>query len=495
MRYLSTRDNTLRYTAAEAIKQGLSRDGGLFLPEELPCLSEEQLKRMQAMSYQDRAVEVMSLFLEDYSRDELKAFADAAYGPDRFDDAAVAPVRTLDGSTHCLELWHGPTSAFKDMALQMLPHLLYASLKKTGEDKTVCILVATSGDTGKAALEGFRDVDHTKIMVFYPKDGVSAIQKLQMVTQEGANVGVCSVVGNFDDAQTGVKRIFSDEAIRVKLLERGYFLSSANSINWGRVLPQIVYYVSVWCDLARDGKIKEGEKLNICVPTGNFGNILSAYYAKRMGVPIGKLICASNKNDVLTEFLRTGVYDRNRTFHTPMSPSMDILISSNLERLLYTLSGGNDAEVRGYMEQLNREGRYQVREEILAQVRDLFWAGSCGEEETTETIRRYYTEKGYLIDTHTAVAAHVLEQYRAETGDKGIAVFASTASPYKFCNHVLRAIGEEPAGDGVELIAQLQAATGVKAPWRLAELGSKAVRFTQSTEKQDMERVVLDYLQ
>ena len=495
MRYLSTRDNTLRYTAAEAIKQGLSRDGGLFLPEELPQLSAEQLQKMQAMSYQDRAVEVMSLFLEDYSREELKTFAEAAYGPDRFDDAAVAPVHTLDGSTHCLELWHGPTSAFKDMALQMLPHLLYASLKKTGEDKTVCILVATSGDTGKAALEGFRDVDHTKIMVFYPKDGVSAIQKLQMVTQEGDNVGVCSVIGNFDDAQTGVKRIFSDESIRAKLLERGYFLSSANSINWGRVLPQIVYYVSVWCDLARDGKIKDGEKLNICVPTGNFGNILSAYYAKCMGVPIGKLICASNKNDVLTEFLRTGVYDRNRPFHTTMSPSMDILISSNLERLLYTLSGGSDAEVRGYMEQLNTTGRYQVSDAIMEQIRNLFWAGSCGEEDTTETIHRYYAEKGYLIDTHTAVAANVLEQYRAETGDNGIAVFASTASPYKFCNHVLRAIGEEPAGDGVELIAQLQSATGVKAPWRLAELGGKAVRFTQSTEKQNMEQVVLGYLQ
>ena len=494
MRYLSTRDHTLRFTAAEAIKQGLSRDGGLFLPEQLPALTPEKLKEMQGMSYQERAVEVMSLFLEDYTRDELRAFADAAYGPDRFDDPAVAPVHTLDDTTHCLELWHGPTSAFKDMALQMLPHLLYASLKKTGEDQTACILVATSGDTGKAALEGFRDVDHTKIMVFYPKDGVSAIQKLQMVTQEGNNVGVCSVVGNFDDAQTGVKRIFSDEAIREELKNRGYFLSSANSINWGRVLPQIVYYVSVWCDLARDGKIKDGEKLNICVPTGNFGNILSAYYAKCMGVPIGKLICASNKNDVLTEFLRTGVYDRNRTFYTTMSPSMDILISSNLERLLFSLTGGNDEEVRGYMEQLNATGRYQVSAELLEKIRELFWAGSCGEEETLSTIQRYYTDEGYLIDTHTAVAARVLEQYREETGDKGIAVFASTASPYKFCNNVLRAVGEEPQGDGVELIAQLQEKTGVPAPRRLAELGGKQVRFTESTEKQDMGQVVLSYL-
>ena len=419
MRYLSTRDHTLRYSAAEAIKQGLSREGGLFLPEQLPRLSAQQLQDLQAMTYRQRAVEVMSLFLEDYSREELAGFAAAAYSTDRFDDAAVAPVRTLDETTHCLELWHGPTSAFKDMALQMLPHLLYASLKKTGEDKTVCILVATSGDTGKAALEGFKDVDHTKIMVFYPKDGVSPIQKLQMVTQEGGNVGVCSVVGNFDDAQTGVKRIFSDESIRAALLERGYFLSSANSINWGRVLPQIVYYVSVWCDLMKEGKLHEGEKLNICVPTGNFGNILAAYYAKCMGVPIGKLICASNCNDVLTEFLRTGVYDRNRPFHTTISPSMDILISSNLERLLFALSGGNDAEVRGYMEQLNTTGRYQVGEEIMAQIRELFWAGSCDEVSTADTIRRWYGEKQYLIDPHTAVAAHVLEEVSRGNGGQG----------------------------------------------------------------------------
>ena len=493
MRYLSTRDHQLRFTAAEATKQGLSRDGGLFLPEQIPVLTAQQRKAMETMTYQERAVEVMRLFLEDYSREELASFAAAAYGPDRFDSAAVAPVHTTDDATHFLELWHGPTSAFKDMALQMLPHLLSASLKKTGEDKTACILVATSGDTGKAALEGFKDVDHTRIMVFYPKDRVSAIQKLQMATQEGGNVGVCSVVGNFDDAQTGVKQIFSDEALRAQLLQRGYFLSSANSINWGRLLPQIVYYVSVYCDLVRDGKLKEGEKLNICVPTGNFGNILSAYYAKCMGVPVGKLICASNQNDVLTEFLRTGVYDRNRTFYTTMSPSMDILISSNLERLLYMLSG-SDAEVRGYMEQLNTTGRYQVSDTILEKVRGLFWAGSCGEDSTLETIHRYYTEKKYLIDPHTAVAANVLEQYRAVSGDNGPAVIASTASPYKFCNNVLRAIGAECGGDGVELIGRLQEATGVKAPWRLAALGDKKIRFTQSTEKTAMKQVVLDYL-
>ena len=278
----------------------------------------------------------------------------------------MAPVRTVDGATHCLELWHGPTSAFKDMALQMLPQLLSAALRKTGEHKTVCILVATSGDTGKAAMEGFADVPQTKILVFYPKDGVSKVQETQMVTQDGANVGVCAVVGNFDDAQAGVKRIFSDEAIRATLADRGYFLSSANSINWGRILPQVVYYISAYCDLVRDGKLTMGDKVNFCVPTGNFGDILAAYYAKRMGLPVGKLICASNCNDVLTDFLRTGVYDKNRPFHTTMSPSMDILVSSNLERLLFDLSGENDAEVRGYMDALGKTGKYEVSDAIKA---------------------------------------------------------------------------------------------------------------------------------
>ena len=355
MYYVSTRNKEDRRTAAEAIAQGLAADGGLLTPEVFPKLSQNALETMKDMSYQQRAVYVMNSYLDDFTASELSAYADKAYGPDKFDVKEVAPVRAVDGNTYCLELWHGPTCAFKDMALQMLPHLLSASLVKNQEDKTVCILVATSGDTGKAALEGFRDVDKTRILVFYPKDGVSAIQELQMVTQEGENVGVCAVVGNFDDAQTGVKRLFSDEALRKQLADRGFFLSSANSINWGRVLPQIVYYISAYCDLMREGKIQKGEALNVCVPTGNFGNILAAYYAKEMGVPMGKLICASNPNNVLTDFLHTGVYDRNRAFYNTMSPSMDILISSNLERLLFDLSGQNDAEVRGYMEPLNAD--------------------------------------------------------------------------------------------------------------------------------------------
>ena len=493
MKYLSTRDKTLRFTAAEAIKMGLSRDGGLFTPETFPTLTEEEMKSLCTMTYQQRAAYVMGKYLDDFTAEELTDFAEKAYGPEKFDTPAVAPLRQVGGQTWCLELWHGPTSAFKDMALQMLPQLLTASLRKTGEEKTACILVATSGDTGKAAMEGFADVPQTKIMVFYPKDGVSEIQKLQMVTQEGQNVGVCSVVGNFDDAQNGVKRIFSDVEIREELEKRGYFLSSANSINWGRILPQVVYYVSAYCDLMNQGAITFGDKVNYCVPTGNFGNILACYYAKKMGVPVGKLICASNCNDVLTDFIRTGVYDRNRPFHTTMSPSMDILISSNLERMLFELSGEDDQAVRGYMDQLKETGRYEISAEMKEKLQSLFYGGFATEEDTTATITALYAD-GYLIDTHTAVAAKVLTDYRAETGDDTVAVFASTASPYKFCDNVLKAIGQEPVTDSVERIAQLEAASGVKAPARLSALKGKAVRFDAVTEKDQMECVVLNFL-
>ena len=493
MKYYSTRDKSLRMDSAEAVKMGLSRDGGLLTPEVIPQIDRAFLESLVNQRYQTRAAKVMGLYLTDYTEEELLTFAENAYGPDKFDTEAVAPVRTLDGATHCLELWHGPTSAFKDMALQMLPQLLSASLRKTGEGKTACILVATSGDTGKAAMEGFAGVPQTKIMVFYPKDGVSKVQEAQMVTQEGENVGVCAVAGNFDDAQAGVKRIFSDPAMRETLAGRGYFLSSANSINWGRILPQVVYYISAYCDLVRDGKLDMGERVNFCVPTGNFGDILAAYYAKRMGLPVGKLICASNRNDVLTDFLRTGVYDRNRPFHTTMSPSMDILVSSNLERLLFDLSGENDEEVRGYMEALSRDGRYQVSGQIKAALKEAFWGGFCGEEETTAAIAENY-KKGYLIDTHTAVAASVMEQYRRETGDQTVTVFVSTASPYKFCNHVLAAIGEAPAGNGVELLDQLNAATGVSVPRRLAALKGKQRRFDLTCEKAGMDDVVLEFL-
>ena len=493
MKYLSTRDKTLHLSAAEAIKMGLSRDGGLFTPERFPSLTEEEIRSLCPMTYQQRAALVMGKFLDDFTAEELESFAASAYSEEKFDTPAVAPLRQVGGSTWCLELWHGPTSAFKDMALQMLPLLLSASLRKTGEDKTACILVATSGDTGKAAMEGFADVPQTKIMVFYPRDGVSEIQKLQMVTQEGENVGVCAVQGNFDDAQTGVKRIFSDGEIREELERRGCFLSSANSINWGRILPQVVYYVSAYCDLMKEGAVAFGDRVNVCVPTGNFGNILACYYAKKMGVPLGKLICASNRNDVLTDFIRTGVYDRNRPFHTTMSPSMDILISSNLERMLFELSGGDDQLVRGYMDQLSRTGRYEIGAGMKEKLQEIFYGGFASEEDTSAAITALYAD-GYLIDPHTAVAAKVLEDYRRETGDDAIAVFASTASPYKFCDSVLSAIGEKPVSDSVERIAQLEAASGVKAPRRLAELKGKQPRFDGVTEKEKMEDIVLNFL-
>ena len=425
---------------------------------------------------------------------ELTDFANAAYGPEKFDTPAVALVRALDGNTYCLELWHGPTCAFKDMALQMLPHLLTASLRKQEEEKTVCILVATSGDTGKGALEGFRDVDHTKILVFYPKDGVSTIQELQMVTQEGANVGVCSVVGNFDDAQTGVKRLFSDEKLREQLARRGYFLSSANSINWGRVLPQIVYYISAYCDLLRDGRLELGDPVNVCVPTGNFGNILAAYYARDMGVPIQKLICASNSNNVLTDFLSTGTYDRNRTFFNTISPSMDILISSNLERLLLAITQ-EDSEVRGYMEQLNATGRYQVSDRVREKIQKLFKGYCCGDEETKRVIAAIHEKFGYLIDPHTAVGFSALSQYRAETGDETAAIVASTASPFKFCTDVLDALGVSDRAQGLDVLDQLSQVTGEPVPAPLAALRSKESRFRQTVEKEHMVDAVLGMLE
>ena len=494
MQYVSTRNKRWRCSASEAIAQGLAPDGGLLTPEVLPKLSPNGLTTMTDMSYQQRAVFVMNSFLEDFTASELSSYANHAYGPDKFDTKEVAPVRAVDDSTYCLELWHGPTCAFKDMALQMLPHLLSASLVKNEEKKTVCILVATSGDTGKAALEGFRDVDKTRILVFYPKDGVSDIQQLQMRTQEGGNVGVCAVVGNFDDAQTGVKRLFSDKSLRETLAERGYFFSSANSINWGRILPQVVYYISAYCDLLREGKVQKGEAVNICVPTGNFGNILSAYYAGQMGVPIHKLICASNRNNVLTDFLLTGVYDRNRTFYNTMSPSMDILISSNLERMLFEFTEHDDEEVRGYMEALAQTGRYEVSEPVKKKLERHFAAGCCDDAATQAMIAKMWTGRRYLIDTHTAVAFHVLEQYRAGTGDATPTIVVSTASPFKFCDNVLGALGVRELADGTAILNQLSEVTGVPAPAPQAARAGKAVRFDQVVEKDRMVDQVLEML-
>ena len=494
MHYVSTRDSSRSLTASQAIVEGLSRDGGLYLPESIPQLTLADIRALARLSYPERAAKIMKLYLEEFSEEELLGFAQKAYGPAKFDTPAAAPVVQLADNTYIQELWHGPTCAFKDMALQMLPYLLTASLKKTGEEKTVCILVATSGDTGKAALEGFRDVDRTKILVFYPDGGVSEIQKLQMVTQEGRNVGVCAVRGNFDDAQTSVKRIFSDAQLRGTLASRGYFLSSANSINWGRVLPQIVYYVSSYCDLLASGAIKEGQTVNVCVPTGNFGNILSGFYAKKMGVPIGRLICASNENNVLTDFIRTGTYDRNRPFYQTASPSMDILISSNLERLLYLLSG-SDEEVRGYMQALAGTGRYTVSERVFRAVQAEFSCGFCTDAQGAQTIGKTFREKNYLLDTHTAVACTVLEGYRAETGDGTLTVVESTASPFKFCASVLDALGVTEHQPGTKVLGQLTAVTGREAPLPLASLAGKTPRFGEVADKTAMQSVVTEFLQ
>ena len=494
MQYTSTRDKSHQYSATKAIIQGLADDGGLFTPVYIPRLPNTALVDLKEMSYEQRAVYVMKLFLEEFSIPELSSFAAAAYGPNHFDTPAVAPVRKIDNDTHCLELWHGPTCAFKDMALQMLPHLLTASLKKTEEKRTACILVATSGDTGKGALEGFCDVEGTRILVFYPKDGVSTVQELQMLTQEGNNVSVCAIHGNFDDAQTGVKEIFSDEVLRAKLNERGYFLSSANSINWGRVLPQIVYYVSAYCDLLRDGHIAEGESINVSVPTGNFGNILAAYYAKEMGVPIQKFICASNSNNVLTEFIRTGIYDRNRTFHTTMSPSMDILVSSNLERMLLALTD-DDVQVKNYMEQLRVNGRYALSDKDREKLSQQFVGYCCDDIQTQKVIAEMNKTHQYVIDPHTAVGYDALEQYRRETGDTTTTIVVSTASPFKFCDSVLGALNVSEQKEGLFILDQLSELTGLPVPTPLATLKNKEVRFSQVVEKNHMLDAVLEMLE
>jgi len=489
MQYFSTRNDEIGYTASQAMAMGLAPDGGLFVPETIPAVTAEEIAALCKMDYRGRAADIMQRYLEEFSPAELADFVSHAYA-DNFDDAQIAPLHFTDDATAYLELWHGPTCAFKDMALQMLPYLLTASLKKTGEERQVCILVATSGDTGKAALEGFADVPGTKIFVFYPDGGVSKIQRLQMVTQTGANVGVCAVKGNFDDAQTGVKQIFGDAAFAEELTKNGFFLSSANSINWGRLLPQIVYYFSAYCDYVNSGKIRMGEEINVCVPTGNFGNILAGWFARAMGLPIRRFICASNANNVLTDFINGGVYDKNRPFHLTISPSMDILVSSNLERLLYMLCGAE--KTKRFMAELSAAGRYDVGEETGAKVRSLFSAGCCDDTATCGRIDAVWKEHHYLIDTHTAVAAAVLEQYRAETGDRTPAVVVSTASPFKFAGDVCGALGVKDAEDP---LTGLSGFCGIAVPAPLSGLENREVRFGGVADKADMQQQVREFLQ
>ena len=492
MNYRSTRDTNLSLTAAETIARGLSHEGGLFVPESVPQIDAEFLTQLRTMNYAQRSAAVMKLYLSDFTADELAEYTKAAYA--NFYTENAAPVHRLDGNTSFMELWHGPTCAFKDIALQILPYLLTASLRKTNESKKVCILVATSGDTGKAALEGFKDVKDTAILVFYPRDGVSDVQKLQMQSQQGSNVSVCGVEGNFDDAQTGVKQIFSDPVFAEKLAEKGWFLSSANSINWGRLLPQIVYYISAYCDLLNEGAIENGEEISFCVPTGNFGDILAGFYAKQMGLPVKRLICASNSNDVLTEFFHTGTYNRNRPFFTTVSPSMDILISSNLERLLFEMSGKDAAYITSLMDALKKDGQYTVTPEIREKLDKLFWAGCCDEAGTKANIGRVWADHHYLMDTHTSVAYSVLNQYRNEESGQEQVVVVSTASPFKFCNAVLEGLNHPGDGDGLAEIEELESFTGVPAPTPLAALRNAKVRFSECVEKEQMEDVVSKFL-
>lgn len=492
MEYISTRGRGGRVAASQAIASGLAPDGGLYVPDAIPKLEDGELSGMLRASYIERASWILLKYLDEFTAEELADYAVRAYGSG-FSHGDVAPLRFTGESTAYLELWHGPTAAFKDMALQMLPHLLTASLKKTGERRRAAILAATSGDTGKAALEGFRDVDGTKVMAFYPVRGVSETQRLQMVTQEGANVNVCAVEGNFDDTQTGVKAIFGEKSFAEELTRRGYVLSSANSINWGRLLPQIVYYVSAYCDYVSSGNIRLGDKLNFCVPTGNFGNILAAWYAKAMGLPIGKLICASNRNNILTDFMRTGVYDRNRDFYCTMSPSMDILISSNLERLLFNITE-NPELVSGLIEALAQTGRYDIGAELTSRLAGEFYAGFCDEADTMKWIAKVYREDGYLIDTHTAVGRKVLQDYRAETGDETSCVVVSTASPYKFCGSVYGALTGNPEPDTADTAAKLSKLTGLAPPEPLTGLDGRAVRFTDCVEKNGMKQAADEFL-
>lgn len=495
MNYNSTRNSGCVVTAAQAIAQGISQEGGLFVPETLPGLSREDLEKMIGMSYNEKAKMVLSRFLTDFTSEELDYCVDSAYNDRKFDSANISEISRVGDSAYLLELWHGPTCAFKDMALQLLPYLVTTSSRKTAPDKEIVVLVATSGDTGKAALEGFADVPHTRMLVFYPENGVSDMQKLQMTTQSGENVSVCAIKGNFDDAQSGVKKIFTDPVIAAELEKNGQMFSSANSINWGRLVPQIVYYIAAYTTLVEQGEIEMGETVNVTVPTGNFGNILAAYYAKLMGLPIGKLICASNRNRVLTDFIRTGVYDRNRDFYTTTSPSMDILISSNLERLLYQLCGKDDAVIRDWFGKLSSEGKYAVSDSVKEKLQADFWGRFCDDQETAETIKKTFNEYGYLCDTHTAVAVKVYQDYTAQTGDKTKCIIASTASPYKFNDAVLAAITDEaiPA-DPFEQAEMLSRISGTTPPASLMELKTKKVRFTDSVEKQQMVEKVKEML-
>jgi threonine synthase len=499
MEYISTRGGDARFSATMAIKQGIAPDGGLLVPAEIPLISPEAIAAMAGLDYKARAVQVLALFLTDYTRPELREYVEAAYSEDRFgpDPAPLVQLNKYNDQEYILELWHGPTAAFKDMALQLLPHLMIAAIRKTGETANICILTATSGDTGKAALEGFRDVEGTSVIVFYPSQGVSDAQRLQMVTQEGGNLHVFAVEGSFDDAQNGVKAIFNDKAFAERLKEHNILLSSANSINWGRLVPQIVYYFSAYADLLQRQKIEPGEKINLVVPTGNFGNILAAWYARRMGLPIHKLICASNRNKVLSDFIRNGIYDRRREFYKTNSPSMDILISSNLERLLFELAGRDSQRISGWMNDLAASGHYQIDPVTLRSLQEVFVGGFADEAGTLKTIREVYDRCDNLVDTHTAVGFNVYSRYAARSGDQTKTIFVSTASPFKFGSAVSDAIygvGYSRGRSEERMLEELAAESGLEIPLTLKDLGKRDVLHDKLISKEEMAKTVENLL-
>lgn len=499
MNYKSTRNSNISITSKEAIAKGISDEGGLFVPETFPQYTCDDIIKLQALNYKERATFILNEFLGDFTESEINDSISKAYTEEKFgadNPAPVKPVIYKNTNIHMLELWHGPTCAFKDMALQILPQLLTYSMQAVNSGKTAIVLVATSGDTGKAALEGFKNVNETKVIVFYPEYGVSNMQKLQMITQEGNNVYVCAIAGNFDDAQTAVKKIFTDEE-NIKILDQNNMMfSSANSINWGRLLPQIVYYFSAYCDMLGNGTLTSPKQgINVCVPTGNFGNILAAYYAKKMGLPIKKLICASNFNNVLTDFINTGVYNKNRHFYSTNSPSMDILISSNLERLLYDITGEDSNEVQNLMNQLNDSGRYAVSDKVKEEIQQMFFAACCDDKDTKATIKDMFNSSDYLCDTHTAVAVNAYRQYVNDTQDTDTpTLIVSTASPYKFAPEVLDAITNEKFNDEFECIKKLSEISGTEIPNPIKELRKKNIVFNNSIQINDMNKFVLGTL-
>ena len=498
MVYTSTRDASLRVSSAQAVCAGISAEGGLFVPCEIPSVSLDFINSLTTLDYKSRADKILALFMTDFSEEEISKYTEGAYGDGKFSSSKIAPLTQLNDRVNVLELWRGPTCAFKDMALQLLPYFLTGAAEKVLDNKEIVILVATSGDTGKAALEGFCDVNRTKIIVFYPDQGVSPMQQLQMCTQSGSNVGVCAVRGNFDDAQNGVKAIFTDEKVKEKFAENNLVFSSANSINWGRLVPQIVYYFSAYADMLYGGSIALGDKINITVPTGNFGNILAAYYAKIMGLPVNRLICASNKNNILTDFIKTGKYDKNRQFFNTISPSMDILISSNLERLLFNLYGNDADAVIDLQNKLKLTGEYTISENVYAELNKLFDCGCCNDIETKETIADVFKTYNYLIDTHTAVGVKVYNDYFKRTGDTTPVIIASTANPYKFSRAVLEAVTGDSREDLDEFgtVVALEEYTGVHAPKQLAQLKGKPVRFSNvcGNDSESMRNYVFEML-